>query len=179
MLQLAPNYTHAGNCRGLAFGHLKQSPDSIESCDRAIIAINPNHASSWVNRGNILAKLGRQKECLEVTETAVEINSKFSQAGNKRALAMRRLGRVKQAIASDEKSLVCDSKNYESWDNRGDALAKMGKYKEAHKSIDISLEVKPDYANGIYNKGYCYACEGKTTLGVDWIAGAIELNRTK
>jgi len=26
---------------------------------------------------------------------------------------------------------------------------------------------------------YCYACEGKKTLAVDWIAKAIELNRTK
>ncbi len=42
----------------------------------------------------------------------------------------------------------------------------------------MSQEVKPDSANGIYNKGYCYG-EGQTTLAVDCIAKAIELNRAK
>lgn len=59
------------------------------------------------------------------------------------------------------------------------ALAKLGKYREAHASIDRSLQIKPDHANGIYNKGYCYACQGKTTQAVDYIAQAIKMNPAK
>jgi tetratricopeptide (TPR) repeat protein len=86
---------------------------------------------------------------------------------------------MKEAIQSYEKALAADPKNYEAWDNQGYAFVKMRTYKEAHKSIDRSLQIKPDRANGIYNKGYCYACEGKTTLAADCRARAIELTRAK
>ncbi|MEG3848612.1 tetratricopeptide repeat protein, partial [Microcoleus sp. herbarium13] len=45
-------------------------------------------------KSNILAKLGREKECFEACERAVEINPNCTRAWNNYALALRGLGRV-------------------------------------------------------------------------------------
>ncbi|WP_263975451.1 TPR end-of-group domain-containing protein [Leptolyngbya sp. 7M] len=56
----------------------------------------------------------------------------------------------------------------------------LGHISGAHfNPADQSLKIKPDHANGIYNKGYCYACEGKTALAVDHLAEAIRLNPSR
>jgi tetratricopeptide (TPR) repeat protein len=55
----------------------------------------------------------------------------------------------------------------------------MGRYREAMASFDKALEVNPDHVNAVYNKGYCYAAQGKVTLAVNYIEQAIKVNPQK
>ncbi|HEY9608540.1 tetratricopeptide repeat protein, partial [Allocoleopsis sp.] len=53
------------------------------------------------------------------------------------------------------------------------------RYKEAMANFEKALEINPNHVNAIYNKGYCYARQGKVTPAVNYIEQAIKLNPDK
>ncbi|RMF28848.1 MAG: tetratricopeptide repeat protein, partial [Candidatus Nitrosothermus koennekii] len=64
--------------------------EALEAFDKAI-AIDPNFADAWNNKGVALAKLKRYEEALEAFDKALEINPKFAEAKNARDLCKKLL----------------------------------------------------------------------------------------
>lgn len=91
MLDLAEQYFIEGN----DFYKLGWHPEAVDSYDKAI-AIKPDYAFAWVNRGNALFKLGRDDDAL--TSWA---NAWFNH-GN----ALFKLGQYTEAIASCDKAIA-------------------------------------------------------------------------
>ena len=77
----------------------------MASYDQAI-ALKPDYASAWNNRGATLRSLGRAEEALASYEHAIAIQPAYAEAHNNRGVTLHELGRFEEAVASYDRALA-------------------------------------------------------------------------
>jgi predicted TPR repeat methyltransferase len=80
-------------------------PRPLESYDRAI-ALRPDYAEAFTNRGIVLAELDRPEEALQSYERAVAIAPDYAEAFYNRGNALRDLCRIEDAAESYERAIA-------------------------------------------------------------------------
>ena len=91
------------------------------SYDKAI-ALKPDYANAYNNRGNALNALKRHDEAIASFDKAIALKPEFAEAHNNRANALYALKRLEEAIANYDKAITLKSNYAEAHNNRGAAL---------------------------------------------------------
>ena len=78
---------------------------AIESYDQAI-ALQPDHATSWYNRGNSLDNLGRYEQAIESYDQAIALQPDDASAWYSRGTSLAELDRYEQAIESYDQAIA-------------------------------------------------------------------------
>jgi tetratricopeptide (TPR) repeat protein len=126
--------------------------EALEACDNAI-AIDPNDASIWYNRGTLLmTELGRYEDAVASFDQALEINPNYLAAWDNRGVALGQLGRYKDALASHDRALEIDDKHARVWQNRGVTLFLLQRYEEALTAFERAIELDPNYEQARRNR---------------------------
>ena len=102
--------SQAGLCRGLqqpwrCSYNLRRFEEARESFEQAL-AVRPDYAEAFNNRGNTLHELGRFDEALESCEQALAIRPDYAEAFNNRGNTLREFARFTEALESYEQALA-------------------------------------------------------------------------
>ena len=93
----------------------------MASYDRAI-ALNPDYAGAYSNRGVVLREIGRHEEALASFERALAIRPDHADALHDRGNVLMELKRPEAALASYDRALAITPGYADALNNRGNAL---------------------------------------------------------
>jgi tetratricopeptide (TPR) repeat protein len=125
---------------------------AIASYDRAI-ALRPNDAALFSNRGVVLKDLKRFDEALASFDRALAIEPRFAAAHVNRGNAFRALERWDEALESYGRGLAIRPNDPRTMHNRGVALYRSGRYDDALASFDSAIKLGPDFAEAWADRG--------------------------
>ena len=127
----------------MRFKDLKRLDEALASYDKAI-ALKPDYAEAYNNRGNALKDLKRLDEALASYDKAIALKPDYAEAYNNRGNALRDLKRLDEALASYDKAIALKPDYAEAYNNRGNALKDLKRLDEALVSYDKALSLEPD-----------------------------------
>jgi tetratricopeptide (TPR) repeat protein len=135
-----------------SISQLGKHPEALEICDRAL-AIDPNCAEAWFNKGVMLIDLGRNEEALAACDRALVINPNFVYAWRNKGFVLNAMGRNEEALAACGRALAIDPNDAGAWRHKGDVLNALGRNEEALVAYDLALAIDPNCAEAWHNKG--------------------------
>jgi tetratricopeptide (TPR) repeat protein len=119
----------------------------------AALALKPDFAEAFSNRGNALQDLKRLDEALASFDKAVALKPGFAEAHYNRGNVLMELRRLDEALASFDRALALRPGFAEALANRGNALLGLERPDEALASFDRALAIKPHHAEALTNRG--------------------------
>jgi len=137
---------------GVIEAQKNNSPAAMALIDRAI-ALNPNDASYFSNRGLALHDLKRFEDALASFDHALAIKPDYAEALYNRGRALQALQRLPEALDSYDRVLAIKPGHANALNNRGLVLHGLQRFAEALASYARALAVKPDYAEALNNRG--------------------------
>ena len=130
-----------------------------------IIAISPQVASAWSNRGNMLHDLGRLDEALTSIDTALRINPHYALALCNQGVVLHDMQRWDDAVAAFDQALALDPNFALAHSNRGNAWRALHRYDLALADYVRATEIDPNFVNAHWNESTCRLHMGDYDLG--------------
>ncbi|SMN11914.1 TPR domain protein, putative component of TonB system [uncultured Candidatus Thioglobus sp.] len=127
----------------------------VDICTR-IIALDPNDANAFNNRGNAYDKLGEHQKAIEDFDKATKIKIDYASAFNNRGIVYSELGKYQKAIEDFDKAIEFKPDYASAFNNRGIVYSELGKYQKAIEDFDKAIEFKENYADALNNRGITY-----------------------
>lgn len=130
-----------------------------------VLAIQPEHAVAWSNRGNALHLLDRYEEALASNDQALAIDPHHVDAWHNRALILADLERFEEALACYDRVLALQPDHLLAIGNRGVTLHVLGRMREA---IDCFTQVQtalPDNPKARFNESLARLAVGDFAEG--------------
>ena len=126
--------------------------DALASYEQAI-AINPNYARAYSNRGNVLQALKRYAESIASYDKALELKPDYAEALYNKGNALNADKQAAKALICYEQALNLKPDFIQALLGRGNALHDLQQLTAALRSYEQALEIYPDYAEAHYNCG--------------------------
>jgi tetratricopeptide (TPR) repeat protein len=122
-------------------GHIDES---IAKFKEAIVA-DPNHMVARAALGELLLKIRRDSEAMDVFRSAVHVDPQYSLAWYELAYAFRVRGRMPEAVDAYEHYIKLRPTDPDPYYGLGRALQKLGKKDAARKAYEqyVSMEKRP------------------------------------
>ena len=143
---------------------LKRLDEALASYDKAI-ALSPDYAEAFSNRGVALMELKRLDVALASYDKAIALKPDYAEAFNNRANALKELKRLDEALASYDKAIALKPDYAEAFSNRGNALMELKHLDEALASCDRAIALKPGYADAYLNRALIRLLVGRYKEG--------------
>jgi predicted O-linked N-acetylglucosamine transferase (SPINDLY family) len=131
------------------------------SCHARAIALAPNSAETFYNRGVLLARLGRHAAALASYDRAIELRPAFAPAHNNRASVLAALDRHGDAIMACTRALEIDPTFVPALKNRATARSLVGEHEGAAEDAARAIELDGDvpFARGILVHSRMHCCD--------------------
>ena len=142
---------------------------AIKECDKAI-ALNPNHANAYSNRGLAYHDKGEYDRAIEDYNKAIDLDRDYARAYNNRGLAYYDKGNSDRAIEDYNKAIDLDPNHARAYLNRGLAYHDKGDSDRAIEDYDNAVGC-PDYQTDLIDRDLVH--------GRDAARAAIRLLRSK
>ena len=126
--------------------------EALVACERAL-ALDPQSADAWNNKGVVLESLSRHEEAIAAYEYGLALDSKYAVSWYNKGVTLFHLGRIKEALAAWEQCLALDPKYTSAWFNKGLTLNNFGPPQEALKAWEQYLALDTQNADALNNKG--------------------------
>jgi tetratricopeptide (TPR) repeat protein len=117
------------------------------------IALMPDNAVVYSNRGIVLQGLSHFAEALASYDKAIALKPGYADAHSNRGNALQDLKRFEEAVASYDTAIALKPDHADARNNRGNALRELQRFGEALASYDAAIAFKPDYAEAFSNRG--------------------------
>src|SRR5215469_1314301 len=118
-----------------------------------VVALNPNAALAWANRGNTRIALKDFAGALAAFDRAIAAEPRFMEVHFNRAKLLKDLGRLEEALAGYDACLVLAPRFVDGLINRGNVLGMLGFHAKALACYDQCLAMQPDQVEALYNRG--------------------------
>jgi Flp pilus assembly protein TadD len=155
-LKLKPNQAGTLNSRAKLYFSSSNNRDTLllalADYNQAI-ALAPDEAEYYVNKGATLARLGNMNEALIVMNKGLEINPEQLSGYSNRSILYSRLGQYQNALADIHTYLRYRPNDADFWYESGNLKAALGNPAEGIMDIDRALSYQK---NGVY---YYRKCE--------------------
>ena len=129
------------------------------------LALEPNNAAAWNNRGNALDDLGQRVDAIASFDRALALNSHYPQALCNKGVTLGSLHRYAEALECFDQSLAIDPHFALAHTNRGNALRALGRLNEAIDSHSQAIAIDPEFANAQWNQSLCRLLMGDYAQG--------------
>jgi predicted O-linked N-acetylglucosamine transferase (SPINDLY family) len=116
--------------------------EALASHDRAI-ALRPEYAEAFSNRGNVLQKLERLDEALASYDRAIALRPDYAEAFSNRGNVLQKLNRLDEALASHDRAIALRPDYADAFSNRGNVLRELKRFDEALKSYEKAFAINP------------------------------------
>jgi len=137
--------------RALAKFDLGDKQGAIADYNQAI-AINPQFADAFYNRGLAKSDLGDKRGAIADYNQAIAIKPQFANAFYNRGLAKSDLGDKRGSIADYSQAIAINPQHADAYNNRGVAKSILGDKRGAIADYSQALAIDPFYADA-YNRG--------------------------
>jgi len=124
---------------------------ALTTYNRAL-ALRPNFADGFYNRGVILCYLKRHNEALASYDQAIVLRPGYIDALYNRGITLQELGRYDEAVTSYDEALALRP-NVEALKARSNTLHILKRFVEAIAGYDLALTIRPDDAEACSNRG--------------------------
>src|SRR3989338_7096331 len=153
----------------------KEHDSAIEAYTNAI-ALTPNLANPYNNRGNAYADKGQYDRAIEDFNKAIALNPNYAQAYTNRGIAYGKKGQYDRAIEDFNKAIAIDPNDAAAYSNRGIAYADKGQYDRAIEDFNKAIAIDPNDGAAYYNRGNAYDDKGQYDRAIEDYNKAIALN---
>ena len=127
--------------------------EAVADYDKAI-ALQPDYAAAYINRGIANHELGRPDEALADYDEAIALRPDYAAAYRNRGVAKLRLERQEQAEADFDKAIALQPDDAAAYFSRGFAKRGLGRREEAVADYDKAIALQPDDAAAYNNRGF-------------------------
>ena len=121
--------------RGISHSLLDNNEAAIADYDR-VIALDPTHNASYLNRGSAKAELGRYEVAIADYDQALSLDVKFITAYHNRGVAKAKRGRYEAAIMDFTEAIRLNPKWAKAYRDRSSAYRQLGKTAQAKADCD-------------------------------------------
>ena len=166
----ANEHFNAGN----KFMYTKDFASALEEFNQTI-ALNPNHAWAYNNRGIMMVGKGYPGEAMKDFTRSIEL-SPTAEAYNNRGNIFFFDKKYTEAVAEYSKSLEFDSNYDEAYTNRGLAYVELKQFDEALVDFSKAIELNPNNEEAYDNRGSAYLRAGKYDEAIRDYDRALEIN---
>ncbi len=142
----------------------------------AAIALRPDNAGIYLNRGNAFCDAGEMDAAIADYSRALALAPFYASAQSGLGNALRGQGKVDEAIACHEKAIALDSKFPHAHNNLGVALMDKGKVDEAIACFQEAVRLNKDYPEAHCNLGHALVDKGKVDEAIACFRQAVALN---
>ncbi len=154
-IKIAPRYTEAYFIRAYVYRQIQEFRQSLSDFNRAI-ALNPDYANAYNNRGNLKDdKLNDSQGALADYDRAIALNARDASAYNNRGtLKNYKLNDSQGALADFNRAIALNPKLAQAYNNRG--VLKKGKLNDSQGALadfNRAIALDPQYANAYNNRG--------------------------
>lgn len=118
-----------------------QYDEAVEFFDK-VLAMNPEIAEAWSNKGVALFRMGRTDEAIECYNRSLAIDSKNLDALRNKGFVLMRAGRLEEALECYD-SLLKAGGVPEDLESKATVLAGMGRLEEALDCMFEAINAKP------------------------------------
>lgn len=174
VLRRQPNHFDATYLLGVVALQTRRFALASELFGNAI-ALRPDFAEAYNNRGAALADLGCLEAALSDYDKAIALQADHFSAHNNRGAALARLGRFAEALSSYDRAIALQPNAVDAYVNQGAALAKLGRLSEALSRFDTAIALRLDHAGAFYNRGNALRELRRSAEAVDSYHRAIAL----
>lgn len=150
--------------------------EELEKWEREI-ALNPENAEAYCNRGDIFFYLGRLEEALVSYNNSLIINSNDDITYCNRGSVLIVLGQNQNALANFNKALEINPYNGLAYCNIGIVLKNLGRLEEALSSYDKALEINSNDDLTYFNRGNILCDMGRKEDALSSYDKALEINQ--
>ena len=149
--------------------------DQAMACFDRAIALQPDYAEAYNNRGNLLRSLENCDQAIANYGQAIALEPTNGEAFNYRGNALTDLGKFDEALASYDQAIALNPGYAEAYGNRGNALSHAGHHAAAISSYDQALALDPDSAVTYNNRGNTFTRLNRPYAAIDDYDHAIKL----
>ena len=167
VLARQPKHFDALHLLGVIAVQSKNPTLAVDLISKAI-AINPNSAAAYSNRGVALKALKRLDDAVASYDKAIVLEPDNAEAYSNRGNALKELKRLDDAVASHDKAIVRRPDYAEAYCNRGVALQELKRLDDAVASYDKAIVLRPNYAEAYGNKSLALLLFGAIDQGWEW-----------
>ena len=119
----------------------KQRQQAADAFDRSV-ALDPERALVWANRGTNLLNMGRYEAALESYERALALDPSDPYIHCSRATVYNRTAQPDRALESSQEAIAADPGHIGALFNMATALRKLGRDDEADSVLERAYEMK-------------------------------------
>ena len=141
-------------------GELGRFDEAVTSYDKAL-ALDPNDAEAFYNRGGALEELKRFDEAVASYDKAIALKGDYAEAFSNRGVALQALGRLSEAVTSYNRAIALRANFPEAFCSRGTAFHKMQRFEDAIASYDKAIALKPNFAEAFNYRGMSLQALGR------------------
>src|SRR5712671_5226185 len=152
ILRVDPKHFDALHLLGVIAIQENQHQLAVDLIGQAI-ALNPNDAAFYSNRGVALQELKLLDAAVASYQKAIAVRPDDADVHSNRGNALQELKQMEAAVASYDQAIAVKPDYAEAHYNRGTALQALKQLEAAVASYDQAIAVKPDYAEAQYNRG--------------------------
>ena len=144
LLEKAPQHFDLLHMLGVVCWQQGRGDEGLLLVDRAL-AIQPQNAPAYSNRGNILRDLGRLEEAVQSCTRAIELDPRFAVAYCNRATALLAMGRHEEALADTDAALRLQPNLLEPLICRAGIFQALQRYVDAAAVARSILQISPNH----------------------------------
>ena len=140
------------------FAEAFNEKDSSRAIDlyTQLLALNPDNADAYYNRGNVRYDLGDKSGALSDYDKSIELNPDDAEAYNNRGNVKSKLGDKSGALSDYDKSISLKPDFAEAYNNRGWLKIDLDDLAGSLSDCNRAISLKPDYAETYDSRAVCY-----------------------
>ncbi|MGD0999502.1 MAG: tetratricopeptide repeat protein [Candidatus Brocadiia bacterium] len=125
--------------------------EALHVLDQAI-ALKPDDAEAWYNRGTACARIGRPEEALRDLDRAIALRPGDADAYYNRGNIHLDAKRYAEALHDYDRAIALEPDYADAWYNRANACAADGRPAEAVRDYSRAIELRPQDPDAYYNR---------------------------
>jgi tetratricopeptide (TPR) repeat protein len=129
----------------------KRYLDALNAFEQAL-QHDPDDASIYNLKGEVLSDLKRYEEALTAYERAIQLDPAFALAHGNKGATLKNLQRYEEALAANERAIQLDSTVALAYNSKGGILLALNRFQEALTAYERAIQLDPTLASAFSNK---------------------------
>lgn len=142
------------------------------------VALNPDYAPAYNNRGIIFLYTSKNNQALADFDKAIALNPDKASAYNNRGLVKTSQGKdhFAGALADYNQAISLNPNNAEFYNNRGNVYLSQGRLERALADYDRAVSLAPKDAKAYNNRGAVFMFNGQNDRALEDLEKSLSLN---
>jgi tetratricopeptide (TPR) repeat protein len=166
---------HTLHCRADGLSAIGDLDEALKEYD-AVLAQNPNHLWSWIERGRVGIASGNLRGAISDLSQALDLEPMAYAAYAERGLAYARLGEFGSALGDLDRAIELVPESPAVFDYRGRARAELGDLSGALEDANRAVELSPDGVGYLIDRATISLRPGDLAAAVADLDRSLEIN---